>query len=110
MKMFQTRFGNLLCSDLDACVLCVRNETTRMLVRKEWTFMTNSENLQKILNMRCSHHTKHAERNTLRHLPCETLSSSGATNSEDGAMEFVTTRFATSYVDASFDRGSRELE
>ena len=31
-----------------------------MLVRKEWTFITNSESLQKILNMRCSHHTKRA--------------------------------------------------
>ena len=31
-----------------------------MLVRKEWTFMTNSESLHKILIMRCSHHTKHA--------------------------------------------------
>ena len=53
--MFQTRFGNeLLYSDLDACKLGVRDETTRMLVRKEWTFMTNSESLHKILNMRCA--------------------------------------------------------
>ena len=50
----------VLCSALDACVLGVCDETTRMLVRKEWTFMTHSECLQKILSMRCSHHTKHA--------------------------------------------------
>ena len=61
MKMFQKCFANqLLYSDLDACELGVRDETTRMPVRKEWTFMTNSEGIHKILNMRCSHHTKHA--------------------------------------------------
>ena len=31
-----------------------------MLARKEWTFMTNNETLHKILNLRCSHHNKHA--------------------------------------------------
>ena len=51
MKMFQTRCGNqLLYYDLDACELGVRGETTRM-VRKEWTFMTNSESLHRI----CKH-------------------------------------------------------
>ena len=61
MKMFQTRSGNqLLYSDLDACELGVRDETTRMLVSKEWTFMTNNDSLHKILNMRCSYHTKDA--------------------------------------------------
>ena len=62
MKMFHTRGGNqLLYSDLDACELGGQDETetTRVLVRKEWTFMTNSESLHKILNMRCSH-TKRA--------------------------------------------------
>ena len=35
MKMFLTRCGHqMLCSDLDACELGVRDETTRMLVRK----------------------------------------------------------------------------
>ena len=61
MKMFQTRYGDqLLYSDMDACELGVRDETTRMWARQEWTFMTNSETLHKILNLRCSHHTKHA--------------------------------------------------
>ena len=61
MKMFQKRCGNqLLCCDLEACELGVRDGTTRMLVRQDWTFMTNSESLLMILNMRCSHHTKHA--------------------------------------------------
>ena len=61
MKMFQKHFGHqLLYSDLDTCELGVRDEKTRMLARKEWTFMTNSETLHKILNLRCSHHTKHA--------------------------------------------------
>ena len=60
-NIFKTRFGHqLLYSDLDACDLAVRDESTRMLVREEWTFMTNSETLHKILNLRCSHHTKHA--------------------------------------------------
>ena len=65
--------------------------------------MTNSESLYKIPNMRCSHHTKHAwPKETHRHLPCETLSSRGATNPEDGEMEFGNaTRFATSNVDTS---------
>ena len=61
MKMFETRCGNQLSySYLDACELGMRDETTRMLVRKEWALMTNSESLYKILNMRCTHHTKHA--------------------------------------------------
>ena len=61
MKMFQTRFGNqLLYSVTDACELGVRDEKARVLVRKEWTFTTNSESLHKVLKMRCSHHTKHA--------------------------------------------------
>ena len=49
----------LLYSDLDACELGVRDETTRTLVRIEVTFMINSESLHKILNMHCSHHTEH---------------------------------------------------
>ena len=61
MKMFETRSGNqLLYSDPGACELGVRDETTRMLVRKEWTLMSNSECLSRTLNMRCSHDTKHA--------------------------------------------------
>ena len=85
MKMFQTRFGKQLSySDLDAFELGVRDETTNMLVRKEWTFMTNSESLHKNLNMRCSHDTKTAWRKETHPDTCffETLSSSGATNSE----------------------------
>ena len=36
MKTFQTRCGNqLLYAHLDACELCVRDETTRMLMRIE---------------------------------------------------------------------------
>ena len=58
--MFQTRYGDqLLYSDLGACQLGARDETTGMLARKEWTFMTNSEALHKILHLRCSHHTMH---------------------------------------------------
>ena len=34
-------------------------QNTGMLARKEWTFMTNSETLHKVLNLRCRHHTKH---------------------------------------------------
>ena len=45
---------------MDAFELGVRDETTRMLARSEWTFMTNSETLHKILNLRCGHHTEHA--------------------------------------------------
>ena len=60
--------------------------------------------------LQSSHQARLAERNTLGHLPCENLSSSGATNSEDGAMEFGTTRFATSYVDTSFGDGLRKSE
>ena len=61
MKMFQKHFGQqLLYSNLDTCELGVRVEKTRMLARKEWTFMTNSDTLHKILNLRCSHQTKHA--------------------------------------------------
>ena len=61
MKTFQTRSGNhLWYSALDACELGVRDARTRMLVRKERTLMTNSEIIHKIVNMRCSHHTKHA--------------------------------------------------
>ena len=60
MKMFQTRYGDhLLYSVMDACELSVRDETNGMLARREWTFMTNSETLDKILNLRCSHRTKH---------------------------------------------------
>ena len=60
MKMFQTRHGiHLLYSDMGACELGVRDETTRMLARKAWTFMTNSETLHKILNLRCSRHPMH---------------------------------------------------
>ena len=60
-KMFQTHNGDqLFYSDMDACELGGRDEKTRMLARKEWTFMTNSETLHKTLNLRCSHHTKHA--------------------------------------------------
>ena len=55
MKMFQTHFGNqLLYSDLDACELGVRDETTKMLVRKQWTFTTNSEGLQNFVVERCN--------------------------------------------------------
>ena len=101
MKMFQTRCGNqLLYSDLDACV---RDETTR-----EWKFMTNGKRLHKILNN--AYQARLVERNTLRHSPCQTLSSSGAPNSEDGAMTFGATRIATSYVHTSLDRGSRVFE
>ena len=60
MKMFQTRDGDqLLCYDVCACKLGARDETTGMLARKEWTFMTDSETLHKILHLRCSHHTMH---------------------------------------------------
>ena len=49
MKMFQTRCGNQwLYSDLDACELGGRDETTTMLVRQEWTLVTDSETLQKM--------------------------------------------------------------
>ena len=66
MKMFQTGCGTqLLYSDLDACELGVRDETTRMLVRKEWTFMTNSESTQNPEHaLRSSHQARLAERNT----------------------------------------------
>ena len=61
MNMFQKHFVHqLLYSDLDTCELGVRDEKTRMLARKEWTFRTNSVTLHKILKLRCSHHTKHA--------------------------------------------------
>ena len=61
MKLFQTRYGQqLMYSEMDACELGVRDEKSRLLVRKEWTFMTNSENLHNILNMSCSHHTEHS--------------------------------------------------
>ena len=104
MKMFETRCGNQLSySYLDACELGMRDETTRMLVRKEWAVMTNSESLYKILNMRCTHHTKHAwpkETHSDIYL-LKLCSSSGATNPEDGEMEFGTTRFATRFVDAN---------
>ena len=51
--------------------------------------------------LQSSHQVRLVERNTLRHLPFQTLSSSDARNSADGAMEFGTTTFATSFVDAS---------
>ena len=61
MKLFQTRYGEqLMYSEMDACELGVRDEKSRLLVRKEWTFMTNNENLHNNLNMSCSHHTKHS--------------------------------------------------
>ena len=56
MKMFQTRYGNqLFFSDLDACELGVRDETTGLLLRKERTFMSNSEHLHKTLSLRITH-------------------------------------------------------
>ena len=107
MKMFQTRCVNqLLYSDLDACESGVRDETTRILVRKEWTHdqqRGSSQNPEHALQS--SHQARLVERNTLRQLPCETLSSSGSTNPEDGPMEF-----GTSCVDTRLERGSREFE
>ena len=66
MKMFQTRCGNqLLDSDLDACESGVRDETTRMLVREEWTFMTDSESSQNPERaLHSSHQARLAERST----------------------------------------------
>ena len=65
----------------------------------------SSQNLEHALQP--THQARLVERNTLRHLPCETLSSRGATNPEDGEVEFGTTRFATSYGEISLDRGTR---
>ena len=51
MLVTSRRVREISCCILDACKLGVRDETTRTLVRK-WTFMTNSESLHEILNMR----------------------------------------------------------
>ena len=74
--------------------------------------MTNSETLHKILNLRCSHHTKHGlvERKIRRQLSCETLSPRCATHPEDGEMESGIVRFASSNDDTSPDRRECELE
>ena len=43
MKMFQTSYGDqLLYSDMEACELGVRDESTGMLARKEWTIMIST--------------------------------------------------------------------
>ena len=58
--MFQQRFAHqLLFSDMDAREFGVRDEKTRTLARKEWTFMTHNETLHKILKRQSSHHTDH---------------------------------------------------
>ena len=112
VKMFQTRFVNqLLYSRLDACELGVRDETTRVLVRKEWTFMTNSESSQNFEHaLQSSQQARLAERNTLSHLPCETCCRAVQQILKMERWILVATRFATSHVDTSFDRGSREFE
>ena len=46
----------------------------------------SSQNLEHALQS--SHRARLVERSALRHLPCETVSSSGVANSEDGAVEF----------------------
>ena len=56
IQLLRKQCGNLLSySELDACALGVRDETTKCRMRKEWTFMTNSETSHKTLNLRCSH-------------------------------------------------------
>ena len=106
MKMFQTRNGDqLLYFDIDSCGLGVRDETTRVLARKEWTFMTNSETLHKILNLRCSHLTKPAwsKETHADNYPVKLCR-------RDGEMESGTSRFVTSNDDTSLDRGDTELD
>ena len=106
MKMFQTRNGDqLLYFGIDSFELGVRDETTRMLARKEWTLITNSETLHKILNLRCSHLTKHAwsKETHADNYPVKLCR-------RDGEMESGTSRFVTSNDDTSLDRGDTELE
>ena len=52
--------------------------------------LESSQNLEHPLQP--SHQARVAERNTRRHLSCETLSSRGAKDPEDGEMEFGTRR------------------
>ena len=107
MKMFQTRFGNQSALNW-ACETRRQKNAGEKRVDIHDQQRESSQNPENALQS--SHQARVAERNTLRHLPCETLSSSGATSPEDGAMELGSTRFATSYVDTSFDRRSPECE
>ena len=100
-----------LYSNLDACELGVRDETTRMLVRKEWTFMTNSENLPKILNLRCSdHQARLAERNRADIYPVKLYRRAAQQILKIERWNLVQHVLQPATLTQAFDRGSREFE